>query len=707
MAFKCGFFNAVNGDRKYNAEEMNIPYKKIVSNGVFASDTESEDLQVISTIGLNLIVKSGFGIFADKWANLDSDLSLTVPTPHVSNTRIDSIIVRVDKSDAVRAGTIEYVQGEPSVSPVPVALQDSTLIKEYRLAKITVAPNATFITQADIEDCRPTSECGFITNLLQNSDITATYRQWQAQFENWLANTKSENDEIQNETIENQEQFDEWFAHVKEEVGAATLVKTFTSNYVSVEDGETIIPINIDRYVVEVDSLLVYINGILLIPNVEYTINDYQSITLTSSIEKNNNVSFVVLKSIDGTGGDTIVEEVARLSTDIENIKAQGTGNNLAAVTYSSVYTAENDNETDILINISAFNSNSDILQVFVNGLKLIQDVDYTLNDFETITLTKGVDAGTVVSFSLLKFVEGAGSDLLNIVNLIPAEATEENKLADKAYVDSLVSSGSGSGGSAANSVNFTYVVDSDQALLDWAKNVDGNDYTSVLIRKGEWTTTTGVNLTITGTKVVVGEAGSKLVFTPTAGINCLAYSTTPNTSDYYMNGVYVEGVSVTVCFRNCANLTNCMGVGVTRGDGFIDCLNLTNCTAVAYGNVNGNAFNSCENLTNCKGTATGGNNGYGFQNCNNLTNCEGVGKGSYMPAGFRNCVSLTNCKGTGEGGTNGYGFQGCTLVSKCKAGGKSTIRVFDTSYASQAKTSAYACADTPDGGFNDPTNPS
>lgn len=600
MAFKCGFFNSVNGDRKYNADDMCNPYSKIVSDGVFASPEGelSTDFQVQIHSGLQIKVKEGRGIFAGKWAILDSDMLFTVPTPNVTYPRIDSIVVRIDNSSNVRNGKIEYIQGTPAENPVAPTITRGAEIKDFRLANITVPANANAITTSNIADRRPYSECGIVTNLLQNSDISATFTQWQAQF-------------------------DEWF--------------------------------------------------------------------------------------------DNLTKE--------------------ASLTYSSVYTAETDGETTIPINISAFNSTLDILTVYINGLRLIPNIDYTLNDFNSITLTKGIDSGTIVSFFLLKNVsvdnvENVATEIQRINNVIPAAATSTNKLVDKAYVDSLVINGvsetdyqqqideleekiteiesgsSSGGGSAANSVNFSYVVDSDQAFVDWVNNKSGNDYTSVLIRKGEWTATKGVNLTTTGTKVVVGEPGSKLKFTPTAGINCLAYNTTPTTSDYYMNGVYVEGVSVTVCFRNCANLTNCMGVGVTQGDGFIDCLNLTNCTAVAYGNVNGNAFNSCENLTNCKGTATGGNNGYGFQNCNNLTNCEGVGKGSYMPAGFRNCVSLTNCKGTGEGGTNGYGFQGCTLVSKCKAGGKSTIRVFDTSYASQAKTTAYACADTPEGGFNDPTNP-
>ena len=46
----CGFFDAIDNDRRYSADEMTMPYKRIVANGIFATPagTPSTDLQVIS-----------------------------------------------------------------------------------------------------------------------------------------------------------------------------------------------------------------------------------------------------------------------------------------------------------------------------------------------------------------------------------------------------------------------------------------------------------------------------------------------------------------------------------------------------------------------------------------------------------------------------------------------------------------------------------
>lgn len=302
MAFQCGFFNSVNGDRKYNAEQMTYPYARIVSDGVFASSNGNltTDLQVVADGNLIVRVKKGDGMFRGKWGKLDTDELFTVPPANVNYNRVDSIVVRIDNT--TRSGTITYKVGQANLLETPVDLIDTSDVKEYRLANIFVRANATEITQSDITDTRPTSECGIVTNLLQNSDISATYLQWQSQFYDWLN-------------------------HLKETVATATIVTSLTSNYRTTVDGETIIPIQISRYAVETDILQVYINGIFLVKNVDYTINNYQSITLTLPLEKNNDVSFVVYKSVDGSDAETVVSQVNELFRRVE--KLEGTKNAL------------------------------------------------------------------------------------------------------------------------------------------------------------------------------------------------------------------------------------------------------------------------------------------------------------------------------------------------------------------------------------------
>ena len=277
------------------------------------------------------------------------------------------------------------------------------------------------------------------------------------------------------------------------------------------------------------------------------------------------------------------------------------------------------------------------------------------------------------------------------------------------------------------NIQTYTYVVDSDQALIDWANNDrnSGQDYTSVLIKRGTWSSTIGVNLTNAGTKVVVGEADSKLVFN---GVEKgLYYDDIPQSSEYYMTGVNVavtgDGGSRCYGFYMCNNLTNCTGIGTgddsIRCCGFDSCHNLINCTGIVTGNGTYSdqvcSFSECDNLINCTGIGTCEKAGYGFWGCHNLTNCTGIGtstgtRNGYS-RGFWGCHNLINCTGIGTStGTGvGYGFAGCFSVFYCKAGGRCSTDVFKDCYASSTEpyTSTYECADTANGGFNNTTNPS
>ena len=225
----------------------------------------------------------------------------------------------------------------------------------------------------------------------------------------------------------------------------------------------------------------------------------------------------------------------------------------------------------------------------------------------------------------------------------------------------------------ASSTYRYTFVVDSNAALTAWANNdrSGGKDYTSVLIRRGEWTSTKGVNLTTAGTKVVVGEPGSKLVFNNVG--RGLYYDTVPTKSEYYMTGVTVTVDS---------------GSGSGSGFGFYSCTNLTNCSVSGSCSCSGSAFHSCTNIarTSGRGASSGSGSGFGFNACTNITNCSGSGANS--------------------GSGLGFGFFLCKTVICCKAGGHCKSAVFSDCYSTTQTSSTYACADTPNGGFNNTTNP-
>ena len=186
-----GFWDSISGDRTYGARDIEKVFNLIVSDGIIANETGlSEQLMVKYYQDLQLRICAGNGIFGGHWLESTADEVITIPTPHTQYTRIDSVVVRVDEDN--RTISFEYLQGTPSVNPVAPTIQRSNSVKEYRLANITVAANATSVSQSNIEDTRPSADCGVVTNLLQNSDISATYSQWESQFNDFLTSKDDE-----------------------------------------------------------------------------------------------------------------------------------------------------------------------------------------------------------------------------------------------------------------------------------------------------------------------------------------------------------------------------------------------------------------------------------------------------------------------------------------------------------------------------------
>lgn len=246
---ECGFFDSVNDDRLYTADDMNKPYNRIFSNGIFPlpSGAASSDLQVVSAgSGMNITVKAGQGMFAGKWFQNPAAIPITVPKNTASKPRVDSVIVQIDTRTTGRAGNIVYRTGTPSSNAPAPAINQVANVQEWRLANIYVAPSANTINNDAITDLRG------------KSNGTP-----------WIKSL-----------------FSSTFA-----------LSDLTSNYIATSD-VTSVPINIPDYDPGKDVLQVFINGLLAVEGQKYTISaDGSSIELTTELQSGQSVTFVVFQS--------------------------------------------------------------------------------------------------------------------------------------------------------------------------------------------------------------------------------------------------------------------------------------------------------------------------------------------------------------------------------------------------------------------------
>ena len=297
MAISYGFFNSVNGDRTYNADDISNYFLKLISNGVFA--TPSNAMQVQESDGMTVQVSAGWGFINCKWINNDAPYLLTLDAADVVLNRVDRIVLRLNATNAARNMEIAIKKGTAASSPQPPALTRVTgAVWELSLARIYVAAGATSITQANITDERSdTSVCGYVTGLIDQIDTTNLFAQYNAAF-------------------------NDWFAEIKQTLTTTTLIRQYTSSYTTTTANEYIIPINIMQYNETLDVLNVYINGLKLIQGYDYT-KSATSVTLAKPLTVvGTSIEFEVLKSIDGSEAESVVDMVYQLQQEVGKLDA-------------------------------------------------------------------------------------------------------------------------------------------------------------------------------------------------------------------------------------------------------------------------------------------------------------------------------------------------------------------------------------------------
>lgn len=325
---KAGYFNAVvkdnTPDRVYNAEDVNERFKGLVSeNGVFA--TVSNACQVVpSTSGLKVVVKSGRGYVDNHYFEIESDTEITLTAADVILDRYDAIVIR--KSSTDRNVVLTVKEGTLATNPTYPTITRTNNITEIFLGYVRVSKNATSISSANITDTRPNNDvCGWITGLINQMDTTTLFNQYQA----------AQNDFIDNQTTE----FDTWFDDIKDTVAATSLYREYQAVYRSNTVGQTVItiPTSINYVHNGLDVLNVFINGMRLLKDVEYTINNAgTSITLTTPLDvATQDVEFVNKKSVSGTAAESVVVQVEALEDKVDKLAscsyiATGSNDNIA-----------------------------------------------------------------------------------------------------------------------------------------------------------------------------------------------------------------------------------------------------------------------------------------------------------------------------------------------------------------------------------------
>ena len=181
-----GFFNSVNGDRVYNADQMSGIFEGLITDGVYES--VGNKLAVQPSSGMTIQIATGRGWFAKRWVDNTTPHLIVLEAADVTLNRWAAVCIRVDTTESVRNAAPYIKYGEYATNPSKPTMTRTETVKEYCLAYVHIKAGASAITAADITDTRAdTSLCGWVTGLIEQLNSTTLWTQWTALFNEWFS----------------------------------------------------------------------------------------------------------------------------------------------------------------------------------------------------------------------------------------------------------------------------------------------------------------------------------------------------------------------------------------------------------------------------------------------------------------------------------------------------------------------------------------
>ena len=210
MSVSSGFFNSLNGDRKYNAAQMSAIFDGLIIDGVFASIGTA--FAVKAAGGLTVNVGIGKAWFDHTWTVNDSILPMTAPEAEVLLDRIDAVVLEVNGMGSVRNNTIKFVKGNPSSAPSRPTLTNEGNVHQYPLCYIYRKYGTAVINQADITPMVGTESTPFVTGILQTISLDELLGKWQDELDRF---TDARSKEVDDWIAQEESDFTAWFNKMK------------------------------------------------------------------------------------------------------------------------------------------------------------------------------------------------------------------------------------------------------------------------------------------------------------------------------------------------------------------------------------------------------------------------------------------------------------------------------------------------------------
>lgn len=190
MAITYGFYNSMNGDRKYDAVQLSSIFDGVIRDGVFQSI--GGYLATKPGTGMQVLVSPGKAWFDHTWTVNDADLPLDISPSDLTLSRYDAVVLETDATKSVRENSIKVIKGTPASAPQKPTLTNEGDVHQHPLAYILVPGGSSSIQVQNIDIMVGKTECPFVTSILESVSIEALLEKWEGEFRVWFGDLQDQ-----------------------------------------------------------------------------------------------------------------------------------------------------------------------------------------------------------------------------------------------------------------------------------------------------------------------------------------------------------------------------------------------------------------------------------------------------------------------------------------------------------------------------------
>ncbi len=237
MTFRSGFWNSIDGDRTYSAEDMAIPFDGVITEGVFANWGDAFKATVINEN--TVTIGSGKAWLSKKWIQNDSVYQMPINiSDYASSTEPRTVAVcldlKVEPYYRFAKFIIEEMRYYDSYTSMLNSITDrNTGRNTLPLFAINFAAGDSSIQQSSITSLVGTAWCPYVTAPVQTVTVDDIRSKWDISYKvlmnDIVGNAQTKADEAESNF---EASFNTWFLTLKNQLNtnqAANLQNQITS----------------------------------------------------------------------------------------------------------------------------------------------------------------------------------------------------------------------------------------------------------------------------------------------------------------------------------------------------------------------------------------------------------------------------------------------------------------------------------------------